>query len=41
MSCFLVGEGYEDKEITKDEYVYLLEKLDEFRLNNYFKELIR
>nr|DAQ61369.1 MAG TPA: hypothetical protein [Caudoviricetes sp.] len=41
MSYLLIGEGQEDREITKDEYTYLLEKLVEYRLNNYFKELIR
>lgn len=41
MSYLLSGEGCKDKEITKDEYVYLLEKLFEYRLDAYFKELIR
>ena len=41
MSYLLSGECQDDKEITKDEYLYLLEKLVEYRLNNYFKELIR
>lgn len=41
MSYLLKGEGNKDREITKDEYAYLLEKLSEYRLNNYFKELIR
>lgn len=41
MSYLLIGEGCKDKEITKDEYAYLLEKLVEYRLDRYFKELIR
>ena len=41
MSYLLIGEDNKDREITKDEYTYLLEKLVEFRLNIYFKELIR
>lgn len=41
MSYLLIGEGQEDKEITKEEYNYLLEKLVDHRLNNYFKGLIR
>jgi len=41
VTYLLIGEGQEDREITKDEYAYLLEKLVERRLNNYFKELIR
>lgn len=41
MSYLLVGEDNKDREITKDEYAYLLEKLVEYRLSIYFKELIR
>jgi len=41
VSYLLIGEDQEDREITKDEYTYLLEKLVERRLNIYFKELIR
>ena len=41
MRYALSGENQEDREITKDEYDYLIQKLVEFRLNIYFKELIR
>lgn len=41
MSYLLIGDYQKDKEITKDEYAYLLEKLVEYRLDTYFKELIR
>ena len=41
MSYLLKGEDNKDRELTKDEYVYLLEKLAEYRLDIYFKELIR
>ena len=41
MRYVLSGENQEDREITKDEYDYLIQKLVELRLSNYFKELVQ
>lgn len=41
MRYVLSAENQEDREITKDEYDYLIQKLIELRLSKYFKELIQ
>lgn len=41
MRYVLIGENQEDREITKDEYDYLIQKLVELRLSKYFKELVQ
>lgn len=41
MRYVLSGENQEDREIIKDEYDYLIQKLVELRLSKYFKELIQ
>lgn len=41
MRYVLSGENQEDREITKDEYDYLIQKLVELRLSKYFKELVQ
>lgn len=41
MSYMLIGENQEDQELTKDEHAHLLDKLVQYRLAKYFRELIR
>lgn len=41
MTYLLKGDGEKDRELTKEEYSFLLEKLVEIRMDNYFRELIR
>lgn len=41
MRYVLSGENQEDREITKDEYDYLIQKLVELRLSKHFKELVQ
>ena len=37
----LKAEGEPDRELSRDEYLFLIEKLVEYRLARYFKELIK
>lgn len=41
MRYVLSAENQKDREITKDEYEYLIQKLVELRLSKYFKELVQ
>lgn len=41
MKYVLKGEGDKDRELTKEEYCFLLQKLTEIRLGKYFRELVR
>lgn len=41
MSYVLIGENQEDRELTKQEYEHLLDELVQYRLANYFREIIR
>lgn len=37
----LKGDGEPDREISREEYLFLIEKLVEYRLSKYFKEFVR
>ena len=41
MSYVLIGENQEDRKLTKAEYEHLLDELVQYRLANYFRELVR
>ena len=41
MTYLLTGDSEKDRELTKEEYSFLLEKLVEIRMDKYFRELIR
>ena len=40
MNYLIVGEG-DEREITKEEYEHLLDKLVQYRLARHFRELVR
>lgn len=41
MSYMLIGENQVDRELTKEEYEYLLDELVQYRLAKHFRELVR
>ena len=41
MKYVIKGDGEKDRELTKEEYRYLLEKLVDFRISKHYKTLIQ